>query len=59
MTLSKQEIAGLIDHTYLKPDAASGHIERLCAEAVQHNFFSACVPRHLSDLPLLPGRHPV
>ncbi|MGI6555147.1 MAG: deoxyribose-phosphate aldolase [Bacillota bacterium] len=44
MTLSKQEIARLIDHTYLKPDAASGHIERLCLEGVQHNFFSVCVP---------------
>ena len=44
MTLSKQEIARLIDHTYLKPDATARHIERLCSEAVQHNFFSVCIP---------------
>lgn len=50
MTLSKQEIARLIDHTYLKPDATSEHIERLCIEAMQHNFFSVCVPPALVSL---------
>ena len=36
-------IAALIDHTLLKPDATYADIERLCAEAREHKFFSVCV----------------
>ncbi|MNS85342.1 Deoxyribose-phosphate aldolase 1 [compost metagenome] len=32
-----------IDHTLLKPDATKAQIEKLCAEAVEHKFFSVCV----------------
>lgn len=49
--LSVEEIAALapktlgpyIDHTLLKPDAAESDIERLCREAVTHQFFGVCV----------------
>ena len=42
-------IAGLIDHTLLKPDATAADIERLCQEAVQHHFCSVCInPFHVS-----------
>lgn len=37
------EIAQLIDHTLLKPDASSSMIEKLCLEAVQYQFKSVCV----------------
>lgn len=37
------EIARLIDHTLLKPDANSGQIVKLCAEAREHGFASVCV----------------
>lgn len=37
------EVAGLIDHTILKPDAARGDIEQLCADAVRFAFASVCV----------------
>ena len=38
-----ERLAALIDHTLLKPEATASDIERLCAEARQHRFFSVCV----------------
>jgi deoxyribose-phosphate aldolase len=37
------DIARLIDHTLLKPDATREQITRLCEEAAQHCFASVCV----------------
>lgn len=43
------ELADLIDHTLLAPDAAETHIKKLCDEAIQHGFFSVCVqPCHVA-----------
>jgi deoxyribose-phosphate aldolase len=36
-------IPRLIDHTLLRPDATKADIERLCHEAMQHEFCSVCV----------------
>jgi len=36
-------VAGMIDHTLLKPDAARKDIEALCREAAEYNFASVCV----------------
>jgi deoxyribose-phosphate aldolase len=36
-------IAGLIDHTLLRPDATEPEIIRFCEEAIKYNFFSVCV----------------
>jgi deoxyribose-phosphate aldolase len=41
--LYPREIAGLIDHTLLKPEATQAQIETLCAEAREHGFASVCV----------------
>jgi deoxyribose-phosphate aldolase len=42
------DLAGLIDHTMLKPDAAVSEIEALCAEAKKYSFASVCVnPSHV------------
>lgn len=38
-----RDLAGLIDHTLLKPDATSAQIARLCAEAAEYGFYSVCV----------------
>jgi len=38
-----QDIAKLIDHTLLKPDATARAIETLCAEARKHEFHGVCV----------------
>lgn len=37
------EVARIIDHTLLKPDATREQIERLCAEARRYRFKSVCV----------------
>ena len=37
------DLAALIDHTLLKPDATAGEIEQLCAEALRFSFASVCI----------------
>ena len=41
--LPPDQVAKLIDHTVLKPEATAEDIEKLCAEARQHSFYSVCV----------------
>jgi deoxyribose-phosphate aldolase len=41
--LGPGELAALIDHTLLKPDATAGQIRQLCQEARSHGFASVCV----------------
>ena len=36
-------LASIIDHTLLKPDATGAMIEKLCAEAAGYHFCSVCV----------------
>lgn len=38
-----EELAKIIDHTNLKPDACLKDIEKLCEEARNYNFASVCV----------------
>lgn len=48
MSLKPEELAPMIDHTLLKPDAQAAQIEQLCAEARQYGFASVCVnPTHV------------
>jgi deoxyribose-phosphate aldolase len=37
------KLAGMIDHTLLRPEATRREIEQLCVEAKQHHFASVCV----------------
>jgi len=41
--LNSDQIAGLIDHTILKPESVRADIERICREALQYRFASVCV----------------
>jgi len=41
--ISAQDLAGMIDHTLLKPDATISEIKKLCEEAIENNFASVCV----------------
>lgn len=43
LALTPDELARYIDHTLLKPDARVADIDKLCAEAVQHGFYSVCI----------------
>jgi deoxyribose-phosphate aldolase len=36
-------VAGMIDHTLLKPDASRADIEALCREAAEYSFATVCV----------------
>lgn len=37
------QVARMIDHTLLKPDASNEDIEKLAGEAIQYGFYSICV----------------
>ena len=39
----RRDLAALIDHTFLRPDAVQADFARLCKEAVQHSFATVCV----------------
>lgn len=41
--IDRKELAGMIDHTMLKATAVKKDIEKLCAEALEHQFASVCV----------------
>ncbi len=41
--LKNEEIARMIDHTLLKPEATPQDIEKLCFEAKEYNFASVCI----------------
>jgi len=41
--VSRPDLAAMIDHTVLKPDATPAMIDRACAEALEHRFASVCV----------------
>lgn len=41
--LKQRDIAGLIDHSLLRPDVSYTDIKRLCEEALQFGFCSVCI----------------
>ncbi len=46
--MDTRSLAGMIDHTLLKPEATEAEIRTLCEEARKHGFYSVCVnPAHV------------
>ncbi len=43
MQLDTTDLAAMIDHTLLKPDATQDQVAQLCQEARRYNFASVCV----------------
>ncbi len=41
--LKNEEIARMIDHTLLKPEATPDDVKQLCSEAKEYNFASVCI----------------
>ena len=41
--MAPADLAHMIDHTLLKPEATADDIKRLCEEAMKHHFWSCCV----------------
>lgn len=39
----RPDLARIIDHTLLKPDATRDDLRRLCSEAIAYHFYSVCV----------------
>jgi deoxyribose-phosphate aldolase len=39
----RKDLAAMIDHTLLRPDAVRSDFERLCKEAIRHGFATVCV----------------
>ncbi len=59
--VNQLDIAALIDHTLLAPDATPAQVETLCVQAVAHGFKAVCVnPWHLPRaVAVLDGRGPL
>jgi deoxyribose-phosphate aldolase len=50
MNITKKQLAGMIDHSLLKPQSTREDLKKLCAEAVAHGFKAVCVnPIHVAD----------
>lgn len=41
--MNKEDIAGIIDQSLLRPDATVDDLRRVCDEAIQYGFFSVCI----------------
>ena len=49
-SLTPEHLAGMIDHTLLRPEASEADIRKLCEEAVKYGFCSVCVnPIHVNQ----------
>lgn len=53
MTITRSELARMVDHTLLKPEATAADVAALCAEANDLGVFSVCISP--SFLPLAEG----
>jgi deoxyribose-phosphate aldolase len=42
-TINKTELARMIDHTILKPEATPDEVRKICREALEYHFASVCV----------------
>jgi len=58
--VERHQLAALIDHTLLKPEATAAQVEQLCAEAASHAFASVCVsPTQVARVAEALADHPV
>ncbi|MCE5281637.1 MAG: deoxyribose-phosphate aldolase [Deltaproteobacteria bacterium] len=50
MKISREQLAGMIDHSLLKPQSTREELKKLCTEAVTYGFKAVCVnPVHVAD----------
>ena len=48
--ITKVQLAGMIDHSLLRPQSTRDELKKLCAEAVQYEFKAVCInPVHVGD----------
>lgn len=41
---NQQQLAGFLEHTFLRPDGTTSDINRLCSEAIKYGFPVVCIP---------------
>jgi len=50
MKIKKQQLANMIDHSLLRPNASGEQLAKLCQEAMEYKFKSVCVnPIHVAE----------
>lgn len=61
MTITRKELAGMIDHSLLRPQSTREELARLCGEAVEYGFKAVCVnPVHVAEaVALISGKAPL
>ena len=47
---NNDDIAAIIDHTILKPEATEADVTKVCKEAIEYNFKSVCINTHYVTL---------
>ena len=50
VAVDNNDIAAIIDHTLLKPEATEADITKVCKEAIEYNFKSVCINTHYVTL---------
>ncbi len=43
MTITKQQLAGMIDHSLLRPNATLEELKKVCQEAIEYDFKAVCI----------------
>jgi len=58
MKITKKQLAGMIDHTLLRPNATLDELKKLCEEATEYGFKAVCInPIFVADaVSLLKGK---
>jgi deoxyribose-phosphate aldolase len=61
MKITKQQLASMIDHSLLRPDATREQLKRFCEEAVAFGFKAVCInPIHVAEaVQMLKGKEPL
>jgi deoxyribose-phosphate aldolase len=50
MKITRQQLAGMIDHSLLRPNATREELKKLCQEAMAYEFKAVCVnPIHVAE----------
>ena len=54
MKITTEQLAGMIDHSLLRPQSTREELKKLCREAIEYHFKAVCVnPIHVADAALL------
>jgi len=50
MDITRDQLAGMIDHSLLRPNATRAELEKFCQESIEHRFKAVCVnPVHVKE----------